>query len=244
MENLNIGTIYICRVKKLLQHGIIVEINNTNQEGFIHISELSKRWVRDVKNVAKEGDRLVCKVLKITPQSVELSAKRVTDNEKRQALREWSIENRLEKLLNKTLGKNAEGTISKIKEKHDSLYGLYSNVMKNGKDVLSDIKLSKEATQDVLEFVEKTKRRITIRTEINVQNFGESGVEGIKEFLQEKYSKKDYYSIRYIKAPNYLLTVNADDTKKTISENKKILDAMEKKSKEMGIKFSYKELKK
>ena len=58
------GDIYICKVKKLLQHGIIVYIKD-DQEGFIHISELSKRWVRDVKDVAKEGDMLVCKVITV-----------------------------------------------------------------------------------------------------------------------------------------------------------------------------------
>ncbi|EEZ93329.1 MAG: translation initiation factor IF-2 subunit alpha [Candidatus Parvarchaeum acidiphilum ARMAN-4] len=74
------GDIYICRVKKLLQHGIIVTIGNEEKEGFIHISELSKRWVRDVKDIAKEGDTLVCKVITLG-QSPELSIKRVTDSE-------------------------------------------------------------------------------------------------------------------------------------------------------------------
>jgi translation initiation factor 2 alpha subunit (eIF-2alpha) len=78
---------------------------------------------------------------------------------------------------------------------------------------------------------------------LTIQNFGESGVEGIKKLLEEKYANKEYYKIRYIKAPEYLLTVNADDTKKTISENKKILDGIDKKSKELGIKFAFKELK-
>ncbi len=240
---IDIGDIYVCRVKKLLQHGIIVEINNSEKEGFVHISELSKRWVRDVKNVAKEGDRIVCKVLKIGPLSVELSAKRITDNEKKQALREWSIDNRMEKLLEKRLGSGAQIIISKIKGRYGSLYEFYSSVMKNGKDVLLDLKLNKEVIEDILSFIEKTKRKITIRTELTIQNFGESGVSGIKELLGEEYAKREYYKIRYIKAPQYLLTVNADDTKKTISENKKILDGLEKKCKELGIKFAYKELK-
>ncbi len=238
-----IGNIYVCRVKKLLQHGIIVEISDSNKEGFIHISELSKRWVRDVKNVAKEGDRVVCKVLKIGPQSIELSAKRITDNEKKQALKEWSIENRIEKLFEKRLGSAAQSQLSKIKENYSTLYDFYSAVVRNGESALSGLKLNKETTEDVLDFVEKTKRKITIKTDLTIQNFGESGVDGIKKLLGEKYTKKEYYTIKYIKAPQYLLVVNADDTKKTISENKKILDKLEENSKELGIKFAYKELK-
>lgn len=243
MENPNIGEIYVCRVKKLLQHGIIVEIGNLEKDGFVHISELSKRWVRDVKNVAKEGDRIVCKVLKLGPQSIELSAKRVTDNEKKQALKEWSIGNRLEKLFEQKLDSGAQLTLSKIKERYGSLYDFYSAVLKNGKDALADLKLNKETADDVLVFVEKTRKKITIKTDLEIQNMGESGVDGIKKLLQDKYAKNEYYNIRYIKAPHYLLTVNADDTKKTITENRKILEGLEKKSRELGIKFSYKELK-
>ncbi len=244
MENPNLGDIYVCTVKKLLQHGIIVEVSELNVEGFVHISELSKRWVKDVKTVAKEGDRIVCKVLKLGPQSIELSAKRVTDNEKKQALRIWSIENRLEKLFEKRLGSTAQIMISKIKGRYHNLYSFYSDVSKKGEPSLSDFKLNKETIRDILDFIEKTKRRITIRTELTVENFGESGVDGIKTLLCGKYAKKEYYSIKYIKAPHYLLTVNADDTKKTLSENKRILDGLEKESKALGIKFSYKELKK
>lgn len=50
-------------------------------------------------------------------------------------------------------------------------------------------------------------------------------------------------SIKYIKAPHYLLLVNAGETKKTISQNRKLLEMMEKKSGELDIDFKYKELK-
>ena len=107
MVELNIGAVYVCKVKKLLQHGIIVQIGDTQKEGFIHISELSKRWVKDVKDVAKEGDKIVCKLIKIEQQTTELSAKRVTDNEERQALKEWSVENRIGRIIEKTFKKDS-----------------------------------------------------------------------------------------------------------------------------------------
>ncbi len=243
MVELNIGTVYVCKVKKLLQHGIIVQIGDTDKEGFVHISELSKRWVKDVKDIAKEGDKIVCKLIKLEPQSTELSAKRVTDNEERQALKEWSVENRIGRIIEKTFKKDSSSFVQKIKEKYGSVYEFYNAVLKNGKPALEELKFNKESTDAIIDFVEKTKKKITIKTDLFVQDFTEGGIENIKRLLQKPYSGKGNYSIKYIKAPRYLLTVNAGDTKKTISENRKILEGLEASSKELGIDFKYKEVK-
>ncbi|EEZ93330.1 MAG: hypothetical protein BJBARM4_0007 [Candidatus Parvarchaeum acidiphilum ARMAN-4] len=49
-------------------------------------------------------------------------------------------------------------------------------------------------------------------------------------------------SIKYIKAPVYMMTIDLGDTKKTLNENKKILDFITKKSKNLGIEFKYTEI--
>ena len=242
MEALNIGTVYICKVKKILQHGIIVEISDLGIDGFIHISELSKRWVRDVKDIAKEGDKIVCKLIKLEPQSTELSAKRVTDNEKKQALREWSIEKRVGRILEDSV-KDVVPIKNKIKAKYGSYFDFYAAILKNGKSAAEEFKLGKDTVNALLDFVEKTKKKITIKTELTIQDFSEDGVENIKKLLLEPYSDKKNYSIKYIKAPVYLLTVNAGETKKTLSENKKVIDGLESKSRQLGIDFKYREIK-
>ncbi len=234
------GDVYICRAKKILQHGVIVTIGNSEKEGFIHISELSKRWVRDVKDIAKEGDILVCKILTLG-QSPELSIKRVTDNEKRDALKEWSIENRLTKLIEKFYKKDTEKLKEQIITKYDSLYGFYEAIIKNGKSELEEMKFNKEAITEVLDFIEKTKKKIIIKNQLEIRTYEEGGVEKIKELI--KYCiKNEGVTIKYIKAPVYMMGVDMGDTKKTINENKKALEAMTKKSKELGIEFKYTEI--
>lgn len=234
------GDIYICRVKKLLQHGIIVSIADSGKEGFIHISELSKRWVRDVKDVAKEGDILVCKVLTLA-QSPELSIKRVTDSEKREALREWSIENRLMKLLEKFYKKDTEKLKDQLIKKYESIYGFYEAVIKNGRSELEDAKLNKETVDELLDFAEKTKKKVVIRNQLELKAYEGGGIDKIKDMLNE-CAKNKGVAIKYIKAPIYMMTVDLGDTKKTLSENKKLLDMMTRKSKTLGIEFKYSEI--
>ncbi len=243
MQTLNIGSVYVCKVKKLLQHGIIIETEEPRRDGFVHISELSKRWVRDVKDVAKEGDKIVCKLIKMDAQGIEFSAKRVTDNEKRQALKEWSIENRISRIIDKNYVNEAASVKQHIREKYGSIYGLYASVYKNGETALEAAELNRDTARGIAEFIEKTKKKITIKTDLIIKDFSEDGVEKIKRFLLENYSDVADYNIVYVKAPHYMLTVNAGEPKRTLGENKKILEKMEKLGKKDGIDFTYKELK-
>ena len=243
MSELTIGKIYICRVKKLLQHGVTVDIGDLGIEGFIHISELSKRWVNNIKDVAKENENLVCKLIKKDGQSPELSVKRVSNSENRQTLREWSISNRMMKILENGYKADVTGIKARIEAVYGSMFGLYNEVSKNGTEALDELKLKPDAKKELAEFIDKTKKKITLKTELQVQSFSEDGVDRIKRLLSGAYTDEDSYKIMYIKAPVYLLKVNAGDTKKTLSENRKILNAIEQKSRELGVDFSYKELK-
>ncbi len=242
MVQIKEGDIYICTVKKVLQHGVIVTIDEVGSDGFIHISEISKRWVREVKDIVKEGDKLVCKVIRLGGISPELSVKRITDNEKKQALKEWSIENRITKILEKTSDKDGKKTIEEIKASYKSIFGFYNAIIKDGDKVFDKIKVKKEVMDSILDFVEKTKRKIVIKTELEIETYEPDGVERIKKFLEEGYSNKKYYTIKYIKSPHYLLMVNTGETKKTITENKKIIDSMEKKAKELGLEIKTREI--
>ncbi len=243
MVQIKEGDIYICTVKKILQHGVIVRVEETDSDGFIHISEISKRWVREVKDIVKEGDKLVCKVIKLGGISPELSVKRVTDNEKKQALKEWSIENRITKILEKTAGKDNQRIIEDIKKDYKSIFGFYNAVVKDGEKAIDKIKVKKDVADTVLDFVEKTKRKIVIKTDMEVRTYESDGIDRIKKLFEEEYSNKKDYVVKYIKSPHYLLMVNAGETKKTISENRKIIEAIEKKARELGIELETREIK-
>ncbi|MCW1294030.1 MAG: S1 RNA-binding domain-containing protein [Candidatus Parvarchaeota archaeon] len=241
-DEIKVGGVYICKVKKILQHGIIVEIGSTRKEGFVHISELSNRWVKNVKDLVRENSLVVCKVLESTPQSISLSIKRVGDNEKRQTLKEWSISNRLQKLIEK-YDKSPQNLIDAIKGEYGSLYNLYSELLDGNTSALDKFKLKQDLKDAVLKFVESTKKKLVIRSLLTIRSYGEDGVDSIKRLLLEQYSDRKTWNFKYIKAPNYMLEVNAGDAKKTLAENRKIIDSLEKRSKELGLEFNYKEIK-
>lgn len=74
-QEVEVGNIYIGKVKKILAFGAIVEIF-PGTDGLIHISQLSDNRVKAVSDVLKEGDEVVVKVIDIDPQGrIRLSRK-------------------------------------------------------------------------------------------------------------------------------------------------------------------------
>ena len=59
-----IGTIYKGKVKKIMDFGAFVELY-PGTEGLVHISQLSEERVKSVRDVLKEGDEVMVKLIEI-----------------------------------------------------------------------------------------------------------------------------------------------------------------------------------
>ena len=74
-QEAEVGKIYLGKVRKIMDFGAFVEIF-PGTDGLVHISQLSDERVRDVKDVLKEGDEVLVKVLEIDKQGkIRLSRK-------------------------------------------------------------------------------------------------------------------------------------------------------------------------
>ncbi|HNQ62923.1 MAG TPA: polyribonucleotide nucleotidyltransferase [Syntrophorhabdaceae bacterium] len=76
-EEAELGSIYLGKVKKVLDAGVIVEIL-PGTDGFVHISQLSDGYIKKTTDVAKEGDEFMVKVIDIENNGrIKLSRKAV-----------------------------------------------------------------------------------------------------------------------------------------------------------------------
>jgi len=75
VEEVEVGKIYLGKVKKVVEFGAFVEIL-PNTDGLIHISQLADYRVKDVSDILKEGDEVLVKVIEIDKQGkIRLSRK-------------------------------------------------------------------------------------------------------------------------------------------------------------------------
>ena len=75
--SLNVGTIVNGKVTGITNFGAFVELED-GQKGMIHISEISRSYVEDIKSVLKVGQAISCKVISVSPEGkVALSLKQM-----------------------------------------------------------------------------------------------------------------------------------------------------------------------
>ena len=66
-----IGYVVIATVKRVESYGAYVGLDEFGEkEGLLHISEISSRWVRNIRNHVRPGQKVVLQVLR-TDQSKE-----------------------------------------------------------------------------------------------------------------------------------------------------------------------------
>lgn len=76
------GTVYTGKVKKVIDAGVIVELA-PNVDGFVHVSQLADGFVKKASDIAKEGDEMTVKVIDIEDNGrIKLSRKAVLRDQK------------------------------------------------------------------------------------------------------------------------------------------------------------------
>ncbi len=74
-QEVEVGKVYLGKVKRIVDFGAFVEIF-PGTDGLVHISQLDRRRINDVKEVVREGDEILVKVIEIDSQGkIKLSRK-------------------------------------------------------------------------------------------------------------------------------------------------------------------------
>ena len=100
------GELVVVSVTTVKQNGAYVSLDEfEGLEGFIFIGEIASGWVKNIRAFVREGQRLICKVMRTRKDgtSLELSLKSVSEERRRDRLQEWKNEQRALQLF-KVLG--------------------------------------------------------------------------------------------------------------------------------------------
>ncbi|MHC1564487.1 MAG: S1 RNA-binding domain-containing protein, partial [Candidatus Hecatellaceae archaeon] len=79
------GELVIATVNKITGYGAYLGLDEYGGiEGFLHISEVSTSWVRNIRDYVRPGQKLVLKVLRVNRERrhIDLSLRRVSGKEK------------------------------------------------------------------------------------------------------------------------------------------------------------------
>ena len=96
------GGLVVCSITSVKENGAYCVLDEyPGREGFIFIGEVTSGWVKSIRNHVREGQRVVCKVLRTRKDgsSLELSLKAVSEERKRETMQAWKNEGRASQLL-------------------------------------------------------------------------------------------------------------------------------------------------
>ncbi|HIE33962.1 MAG TPA: S1 RNA-binding domain-containing protein, partial [Candidatus Altiarchaeales archaeon] len=85
------GELVIATVQNIFKQGAFVTLDEYgNKRGMLHLSEISLKWVRNIRNYVKEGQKVVLLVLRVNPERghIDLSLRRVSDAQRKAKLQE------------------------------------------------------------------------------------------------------------------------------------------------------------
>jgi translation initiation factor 2 subunit 1 len=235
--------VVICTVKKILPHGVFVILDEfEHKEGLIHISEISPGRVRNIRDFVKEGGKIVCKILKINIERnhIDLTLRRVTQSQRINKNTEYKQEQRSEKILD-FVAKETKLSLqevynkvgNKLIETHGTLYGSFEQIRDNP-SLLKDLNLDKKLETSILQLIKDRikKKQVKILATISLTSHLSNGIIVIKEILSKLQTNGT--KITYMGAPNYKLTLTADNYKDAEKQLAKIQSTATKELKNKG----------
>ena len=223
--------IIICTVKKVEGTTVFVDIMGGGT-GSIFFSEIAAGRIRNVRDYVHPNKLIVCKVLKVHPDNIELSFRRVTAKERETTIEKYEKENTLTKIL-KINTKNPEKIIEDIK-KEMPLNEFYDKAREDSK-IISEFLPKNEIDNISKILAEKREKEKIVRKKFSLKTSSESGLSDIKHILKEPME------IRYLGSGNFSISSKAKDFKEAEQSLQKSISNIEKKAKKKRAFFELKE---
>lgn len=228
------GEVVVCTVREITSHGIYVNLDQYDgTNGFLHVSEISTGWVRNIDRVAKVSQKLVLKVIRVNRarREIDLSLRQVTNEERRAKVIEWKREERAVAIIDavkKKLGfddAHERELRLKLEEEFGTLYAALETAARKGEKGLAPAGLSESEAKNIAEIAAEkiVPPKYEVGALVEVSSRSAEGIEQVKKTLLSAADEQSVeVHITYAGAPRYRVRITADDYKQA----EKALDAV------------------
>lgn len=238
MTNLEVGDVVLCTVDRIAGTIVFVKIHsNGEQEGSIILSEIAPGRIRNLRDYVVPKKKIVCKILRISGNQIDLSLRRVTQKEKKQVLDQHKQEKSYISVLKTVLNEKAQDIIKKIKPE-ESVYDFLEEAKENSKKLEKLVgKTDSKKILDILK-IQKQKKAI-IKKELHITTTKSNGLELIKNLLNSV--KESSTEIKYISAGKYSIKTESTGLKTADNKLREIIEGLKKQAKKQDMEFEIKE---
>lgn len=223
-----VGELVIGTCTKVTNHGAYFEIFDYEtlggEVGFVHISELSRTWVRHIRSYIREGQRAVTKILRVDigRGEIDMSIKQVSEPQRRQKLNELKQENRARGIVAVACEKvdiPVENVERILFQKFGSIYEGLLSIRDKSTSFLVKLGIPKEAAKVIylLAVKEMEPPMVQLTGLINITCYEADGAVLLADFFTSygnafgKKHKGSKINIQIISPPTYRCVIESTD---------------------------------
>ncbi|MBC8435165.1 hypothetical protein H8D91_01540 [archaeon] len=231
------GDLVLCTVKEIERTIVFVELPN-KERGTIVISEIASGRIRNMREHVVPNKKIVCEVLRVSNNHVELSLRRVSSKDQKEVMDKFKQEQTSMSALKSILKENYEEINKKILKEYPSLFEFLASARED--ENLIDKFIPKEAHTQIKKLTEKKKKFVEVKKLLKMKCIQPDGVKKIREILA---IKDEEIRTTYISAGEYQLTFKGENYKSLNKKVQTILDEIEKKARANYCEFTVEEKK-
>ena len=235
-QTLDEGKIVLCTVDRIVGTIVFVKIDDYGLEGTITFSEISPGRIRNIRDFAFPGKKIVCKILRIKDTGIDLSLRRVKLKEKNELNEQYKREKSYTEMFKSILKERADNAIEKIKGKEESLITFLEKIKKD-KTLLNEYLLKEDAERVMKILEDKKVKEVSLSRKFSLVNKAARGIVVVKSLISDA-TKGTSAEVSYIAAGKYLIKIKSSDAKKADNLLDSTLEKIESTSKKSGCVFS------
>ncbi|NCO11292.1 hypothetical protein CO038_03170 [Candidatus Pacearchaeota archaeon CG_4_9_14_0_2_um_filter_39_13] len=227
--------IVLCTVKRIEGTTVFLEMDDyPGIQAAMIFAEVSAGRIRNIRDFVSPGKKIVCKILRIKGNSIELSLRRVTGKEREQLMDRYKKEKQFQSMLKPVLKEKTLEVYRKIREDYD-IAEFIEEARENPK-IIENFMTKSEAEQLSKILLEKKEKAKEVISTITIKSTDPDGINRIKDIL--KTSKAE---IRYKGSSQFAIGVKTPDFKTANHIMDSVLAEIKEKAKKLNVKIEIKE---
>ncbi|ADG90329.1 translation initiation factor IF-2 subunit alpha [Thermosphaera aggregans] len=253
----NVGDYVIGTVAEVFDYGAYVTLDEYNGlKAFLPWSEVASKWVRDLREVVREGQKIVVKVIRVDrrKKEVDVSLKKVADNERKRKLLWWKRyvkACKITELVAQQIGKKIEDAYREVIWRLEDAYGdpMYAieEAVSTGPQVLLKAGVPQEWVDALVKEAGKhvKVKEVRVRRILVMRSIAPDGVERIRKCLAEVSGvltgKNVKHEIYVTGSPRYIIDLYSQDYKTAETLMGEVVETLEKCCRTNNVELSIEE---
>jgi translation initiation factor 2 subunit 1 len=252
----NVGELVLIKIKKVFKYGAFVYLEEFPElEGYLPISEIASRWIKNIHEFVSVGQRKVARVYHLDhhKNQIDISIKRVSESDKKRKIEDVRRNTRAMKLFD-IAAKNSKIDEEKsiiymdvLINKYGDIYSAMSSISEDKENALNTMNFPKLFSENLIKIAsENMKKPVAVLNYFMYLTVYEpKGVEIIKKALAPtKIPSKYTVKMIYAGAPRYNISFTGPDYKNVDRFSKTFFKAIEDKVSKYNSEMSYEQIKK